>query len=276
MKQTRGPMSRWLFCGTVVVLLGWLAVCPTSMEAQSPGNNAVYNSSTTLTGSPAYIDASVFFDSDICKTINDVLTGATGFTFPATGAIVDARGILPNMLSGSQPCGVDPFSGFTSGVPATVLLPASTIALSSPITSGWTLPSNVRLVGDGPDTTIIRDTVGVGNILIMGSLFSCPNVFTGISIENLTVDGDTHGANGIVNDCAQDNSYVANVWLLNIGATNPSQGTPTTGLTIAAPNSGPYSNIYFLASEQCTLSSTKCDNVGTDGKCEIARNSVES
>jgi hypothetical protein len=105
----------------------------------------------------------------------------------------------------------------------------------------------------------------------MGTYSLCPSTgCLGVSVENLTIDGNAseqYNSNGIV-DIAQDGSYVSNVRLENIGATSVTQTALTTGLTIAGSNSGPYSDIYFTASQQCQEERTnaKCPT-GTGSYC---------
>jgi hypothetical protein len=68
----------------------------------------------------------------------------------------------------------------------------------------------------------------------VGSVYTC----TGISVENLTLDGKGQSVNGITNAYSQDGSYVNHVRLYQILG---------TGLSVSgnASNSGPYSNITF-------------------------------
>jgi hypothetical protein len=215
-----------MFAVAIVVLLSsWPAF------AQNPGDNAVYKSSTALTGSPAFIDANALANGDICNTINVILTGSS---FPSTGAVIDARGFLPSGtmgVKGSQPCMSDPFLGVTK--PSTVLLPASTLLLST----AWVLPNNTRIVGEGENTALQNAGV-TGDMIDMGSAAICTSPCSGISVEHLKVDGQSFAVSGIVNNFAQESSYVNDVNLVNILTTGISVGPGANG-------SGPYSNVYY-------------------------------
>jgi hypothetical protein len=222
------------FTFAVSIVLGLVMPFARPALAQNPGNNAVYNS-TTLAGSPAFIDATVLVKGDICGTINSILTGSTG-------AVVDARGFLPPTVHGSQPCGSNPFSGVSN--PSTVLLPASTILLSTP----WILPSNTRIIGEGENTVLRACTNSMcvsqfsGDMIDMGSSSCSP--CSGIVVEHVTLDGQSLSVNGIVNSYAQESSYVNDVAMLNV---------LSTGLSVVGPGangSGPYSNI----NSTCSLS----------------------
>jgi len=69
---------------------------------------------------------------------------------------------------------------------------------------------------------------------------TCPSsVCTGTSVENLTLDGLAQSVDGIINQYAQNNSYVDHVRIYQI------LGTGLNISTTGANNSGPYSNILF-------------------------------
>jgi hypothetical protein len=271
MKRSSVFITQWSFFELLVLLLAVLLMSsPLVSVAQSQGNNAVWASSTSLAGSPAFIDASTFYTGstgpDICQVINGILNSATGYgTYPATGAVIDARGILtlPNGMSGggSQPCSINPFqssggSGTLVSVPSTVLLPASTLLVS--VT--WVLPSNTKIVGEGQYTTLKAHSFTSGDIVDMcGSSGPC----TGVSIEHLNVSGPvctmtptSNSLNGIVNNYAQGGSYVNDVGTCDIGLTS-------LKITSNASNSGPYSN---LSLNVANTSSTSCSG-GLGGSC---------
>jgi hypothetical protein len=201
------------------------------------GDNAVY-SSTGLAASSAFIDASAFgHGSDICATINGILTGSL-YNYPAIGAVIDARSFMPSTsYHGPQPCGSDPFFGVTK--PSTVLLPASTIMLQVP----WILPNNTRIIGEGGNTLLRACSTGgqspcasnlSGDMIDMGSSSCAP--CSGISVEHLSMDGQGMFVNGIVNNYAQESSYVNDVAIANIMLTS-------LYIQSGAADSGPYSNI---------------------------------
>jgi len=240
MNKVRRSAPRRLFCEVLVVLLSWLAVSPRVTQAQTTGNNAVFGSSGP-TGSAAWIDASVWYTGttgpDLCLVIRDILTSATGFpTYPATGAVIDARGIIL-ASSGTQTCNDQPWAPpAPSGgwPPATILLPAANINIK--VT--WALPSNTRIVGEGRTTDLFNE-IASGDMIDMGS--SGCTAASNISIENLKLTGQKDQINGIVNNCAQDGSYVNHVNLYEIGLTGLTIGANATG-------SGPYSDIDYVGS----------------------------
>lgn len=235
----------------LVALLACSLASPTPAQAQSAGQNTIYNASGT-TGSWAFVDASVFnTSSDICFRIHAAL-GA----IPAgsVGAVIDARGISTNLTC---PSGKTPWVYTTTiTTPATILLPAQTILINT----GWTLPTGTRIVGEGGGannasegvTTIQACKSGMtgcsaaltGAIVAMGSASTtfCPaNVCNGISVENMWLDGQGQNVVGISNSYSSESSYVKHVTLSQIVG---------TGLTVTAPsgagtpqNSGPYEDI---------------------------------
>src|SRR5258708_4969850 len=140
-------------------------------QTATAGNTGVYNQSTTsapVSFSPAYIDASAisYYENslgqavDFCKTINNILTSASGYpTYPAQGAVIDARGILniPVLQSNGKyvtsplQCGSNPFASLTAPTRATILLPGATISAKVP----WVIPSETKIVGEGRNATTI-------------------------------------------------------------------------------------------------------------------------
>src|ERR1700722_12221510 len=217
-----------------------LAVSSATLVAQSQGNNVICKTSTGCTtgASSAFIDASAFTadGSDFCSIINYIYTH-TPAIIPATGAVIDARGLnggntIMNCTTGSSWTSVS----IPSAPPATLLLPPATIQIGVP----WVLPNNPRLVGEGKVTTIIQPTYTPGDVIDMGSS-ACPTGgCLGISIEHLDVGfpGNNYTGsntnNGIVNANAQNNSYIDDISIANLGG---------TGLLVSAANSGPYTNI---------------------------------
>jgi hypothetical protein len=232
--------------GIAIVLIG-LSVAPTYGIGQTH-DNAVWQSSTAFTGSPAFIDASTF-TGDICGQINLALQA-----LPAAGGVVDARGIV-NPTGGAETaaCAGDPFNSIS--VPSTVLLPASTI----PIEMKWTLPASTRLIGEGRFTIVQACVSGVnhcsstfavgGDMIDMGS-----SSITGSSIEHLKLDGNGLLVNGIVNNNCGDSCYVTDVNFSGFG--KATGGGPTTALTIgaAAAGSGPYTNLNYGTNGVCSSS----------------------
>jgi hypothetical protein len=152
---------------TLAIIIAALFACflmsSARSDAQSAGNNAVYNSSGTCTSSScgfsgAFIDASVFglSTSNICKVLNGILSSAS---YPAGGAVIDARG-LP-ATGTNMTCSTSPWAGITNPPPSTILLPATGSGASANpivISNTWILPSSTHLIGegDGPFGTTIQ------------------------------------------------------------------------------------------------------------------------
>jgi hypothetical protein len=249
MRCATGLTSTRVFLGIVAVLVCWLSTFANYAEAQgSQGQNAVCTSSSgcsTTIGTSAFIDASMFANSppqrNICAVLNFILSSTT---YPASGAVIDARGIPGVTPPVSMTCTASPWAGITSPPPSTVLLPAGTIAIQV----GWVLPSNTHLFGQGDNIasgTVIQactpstcpSSISAPPMIQFGSstcsAISCP----GESVEKLILDGQEQQSGGgyiggIVNQYSQA-SYVDHVSLYQILG---------TGLSILgrASNSGPY------------------------------------
>ena len=175
-------------------------------------------------------------------------------------------------------CTISPWgsgSGYLN-VPSTILLPATGGATPTPIiipnSSPWILPSNTHLIGEGdgipvyssgslvstPGTTIQAKSGFSGTMIQFGSASVCPSgVCTGISVENLTLDGQGplgQTVSGIANAYSQDGSYVDHVSLYQILG---------TGLAVSGnpSKSGPYSNITFDTDGSSGLPATVCASI---------------
>jgi hypothetical protein len=288
MRSTARLSSGGMSLGIVGVLVCGLSAFSIFANAQSgsQGQNAIYDGNNNIVGSSAFIDASMFATSpprprDFCKVLNWVLTHG----YPATGAVVDARGL--NSANTSMTCSISPWGSGSSSVtlPSTILLPATGGTTPTPIviSTTWVLPSNTHLIGEGdgipssgftPGTTIQAGTGFSGSMIqfgtapppssplvcpLVGSVYTC----TGISVENLTLDGQGQSINGISNTYSQDGSYVNHVSLYQIR---------DVGLVIQggaqgnASNSGPYSNIIFDLGGNSGTSQTVCASInGTTG-----------
>jgi hypothetical protein len=274
MKSPTRIAPKWLTCAIGVILGICLSEFPLLSNAQT-GNNAVYNSSGTCTSSScgssgAFIDATVFISkaTDFCGVLNYMLTPSNG-VIPPKGAVIDARGL--NSVITSMTCTVSPWAGIANPIPpSTILLPATgsgTSATPIIISNAWVLPSNTHLigVGDGVSGTTIQAASGTSlpTMIQFGSSSTtiCPSgVCTGISVENLTLDGQAQAVDGIINQNAQTNSYVDHVRIYQI------LGTGLNISTTGANNSGPYSNILFDTGGYSGASSTVCASInGTTG-----------
>lgn len=252
-----------------LALAAWLSVFPTRAEAQT-GDNGVYNYlGTTVVNSPAFIDAKVFTtkppSNDLCSVLNYMLTPSHGIVL-SYGAVIDARGLPAAGTSmtcpSSQP---SPWSGIINPPPSTILLPATTGSNPIVIPLTWSLPPNTHLIGEGDSilptgltlgtTLVAQSSFTAGTPMISFGLSSlCTSGCTGISVENLTLNGQGQYINGIANGLSQDSSYVDHVSLYRILG---------TGLSVSgnANNSGPYSNITFNLGSDSGTSSTICASI---------------
>jgi hypothetical protein len=262
MKRKKGSTTGRLSLGFFgVVFLAGVALLPTCADAQSQGNNAVYhyvsitNKGQCCKGSSAFIDASVFVSkaTTFCGVLNYVLANINQPPTYPNGAVIDARGL--NSGNTIMTCTASPWgsgSGYLN-VPSTILLPATGGATPTPIQipSTWILPVDTRLIGEGDNISSGTTIQAIGpNFITATPMISfglsslCTASCSGISVENLTLDGQGQAIDGIHNDWSQDISYVNHVSLYQI------QGT---GLSVSgnASNSGPYSNITFDTSTVC-------------------------
>jgi hypothetical protein len=262
MRIAKKSGSRWLLVGTSLVLLAWSLASPIGVRAQQ-GDNAVWGPSTP-TASAAFIDASALFNTDICVTINDILTSAT-YPYPSDGAVIDARGISPPPGQNYLSCSMNPFAEGQNPVPSVVLLPAATIDISY----AWVLPSDTRIVGEGPNLTILEaPTSGfTGASMIQMGSDSCPaSACVGVGIEHLGLNAQSNAITGILNRNSEELSYVNNVALTQMGGTGLDiEGTSNNGTPNVAVNSGPYSNIFFSGSGTCVKINGTYDTRGIRG-----------
>jgi hypothetical protein len=257
---------------------------PTQMPAQV-GYNAVCNATSPPTGltcsqyvssSSGVFDASTFTGSTICQKIYNTLTSSH---YPATGAVVDARGITSGLT-----CSTTNETPWTSGssavaVPSVILLPAGLITIST----GWILPDRTRIFGQGerpnpnamsgPGTQILAAAGFSGTMISMGGASAYPNdlsvypcgvasgICFGVSIADLMLNGNPTSNTsvvGIANTSSQELSYIDHINLY---------GFVETGLsitTVQAQNSGPYSNIVCNPTSSFT-SGTVCIDINGVG-----------
>jgi hypothetical protein len=274
MDGTRTSASGWMLSTMLTILASWLLAAAIPANAQgTKGQNAVYSApGTCCKGSSSFIDASMFATTppppiDFCKVLNWVLTHG----YPATGAVIDARGL--SSTNTSMTCMASPWAGITNPPPSTILLPATGGSTPTPIIipSTWALPNNTRLIGEGDGITSTGFTLGttiqaVANSFSGSSMIQfgasagvClpPNavsVCSGISVEKLTLDGQGQAINGITNQLAGVQSYVDHVSLYRILGTGLS-------VSLGANDSGPYSNIAFDLGSVSGASSTVCASI---------------
>jgi len=263
MLKARELRNYYGLCVSFVLLLSWSLASPQAAEAQSTGNNAVYNGGSVV-GSSAFIDALAFANgptgNDICAVLYNIISPST---YPSSGAVIDARGFTannaPSDSNGNLTCAYSPWtSGSNSTLhPATILLPLTQIAISN----SWIMPNGSRIVGKAPgappEAALQASSSGFsgGAMIQMGT--SCPsNGCTGISVEHLTLDANGVarsngvGIDGIDNFSAGEQSYVNDIYIKNVANAG-------VGINIGAPNSGPYSNIRVTVS---TCTASQCPN----------------
>jgi hypothetical protein len=227
MKNARSFAVGWMSFAAVIVLIGWFSGSPVPAAAQSAGQNGAYDSSGNCSpcqGSPSFVDASVFYNKpsskDFCSVLNWVLNPSNG-VLSSTSAVIDARG-LPGSYGTSMTCTVSPWAGISQPPAATILLPAGKIV----IPGGWVLPANTRLIGVGngdvanssgatySGTTIQAcksGQTGCGPSLTGTMISMCSSACSGVSIENLSLDGQgLTSINGIANGYATS-GYVKNI-----------------------------------------------------------------
>jgi len=236
-----------LFLGTLAAGLIVFCLTPGLVQAQvgsgSKGNNAVYgNTGTQIIASTAFVDASAYDTSgtdDFCLKLQKALASIT-----KGGTVIDARGITTN-LTCSSTTPINPWAGVSQ--PTTVLLPAGTITISET----WLLPSQSHVFGEGAGQTTVKAASGFATPMIQmgGSGGPCGsgNICFGIQVGHLTLDGGGQQIDGIDNSYSQEQSFVDDVVL---------QGLEGNGLSIGsgAGHSGPYTNIVFDCSTECSSS----------------------
>jgi hypothetical protein len=290
MSILRVPISNRLWLGTLVLALGYF-MTGAYVQAQCPntvGYNVVWGTCSGSTqGSFAMVDAKQFSPGDICQRIQ--ASFAQTYTLPNSnspdinyGIVVDARGINPGQ---TQSCSVNPWALQSPPPPKVYEMPPSSVVL---LPSGiiqtsatWTMPGFSRIIGEGPGATILQAASGfAGDLIDMGDasnynnnigsyncssngnaqIVDCP----GIAIEHLGLDGQSQANNGIVNNSAQELSYVEDVAFSNMKGTALSLlGIINSNPHGTSNNSGPYSNLSMSNVGTCV--SINGTAVGTRG-----------
>jgi hypothetical protein len=243
----RPPTYSRLIATVAALLLGYTLTPTLYVFGQTPttGNKVVYSSSSAITGSSAFVDATAFQfgRTDICQIINAALQTLP----PTTGGVVDARGIqnagnplscAANTTPWLQPNGTGGYTFTTT--PADILLPMANICIVTP----WIIPSQTRVFGVGMDASQNQTTISAyytpnptscsfttnfsdGNVptgdgptmVYMGyngtpsgsppypsPPCGTPNVCTGIAVASLELNGQGPGSTYAVNGIANYNS----------------------------------------------------------------------
>jgi hypothetical protein len=256
--------ASWVPLTTLFVLLGLLTMSPIRAQAQL-GSNAVCGSSppSGVTCPSSTIDASAFAGTgggtDVCAKINAVLTSSS---YPASGAVVDARGIA---VGSANTCSMNPFASVTKN--SVVLLPPGVTWLCTTCT--WVIPNQSRIVGEGhSQTTIYAGTSGFSGSDSNHAMIEMCNtgLCYGVGIADLTVNGNGQMAGttpiiGILNQNSQELSFVDHVTISNVTGTGLFLGDSGAG-SGNARNSGPYSNLWINSGSSAT-SATSCIEIQT-------------
>jgi hypothetical protein len=296
MRIARNFVVRWMFCAAIAVLLVAMSVAPSRTEAQSAGNKAVYNSSSTCcSASSAYIDASaVTQGTDLCNTLYLILTGngTNGYAaYPNGGAVIDARGISGLALNCTSGSPWVQGTNLNSSV-ATILLPAGTVTISKT----WIIPEFSRVIGEGPGVTTLATAStfsssidSVNAMVELGSTYTSTSCTSGtycfcgggttrpadcvsVGVRDLTLDASNYTGGsliiGVENEASQELSFVDHVEFNDAPSSAQSNGmlglkvyTDTAGGSlISANNSGPYSNLIFTAGSNAGVG-TQCASI---------------
>jgi hypothetical protein len=239
----------------ILAVVTVVAVLCDVANAQHQGNSAYYSTQYTQNGSGIYVDASQFTSGDFCARIAAAINSIGG---APNGATVDARGIN---AGGTNGCHNSPWNGVSASYSIVLLLPAGTINISST----WVIPNSTRVVGEGSGVTTIKDAVGLNPMLSMGSSACSPCM--GVSVEELTINGNNVAIQGILNQYSQEHSYVRNVTITNVQGTGlVVQANSTTNPVGSSGNSGPYENLYITAGGDNNSTTNECAEFGGTGK----------
>ncbi len=269
-------------CILVLLALSLAVIVVARADSQSSsttqkGLSTVWTSTSTSTppaSTEAYIDVLPWVatsNNDVCAAIYSALTsGAASVLAPATsqnGLVIDARSFPQPLSRNSINCNQNPFPAvMPPGV--SILLPFGIIQLSQTLV----LPQYVRIMGfEGewgstvlfPSSNFVPSDPNNALIEMGGTRQTCGNpngtgVYDcqGIVIEHLSLGESSSTLNGIVNNTAEELSYVNDVYF-NGFVVGLSVGVTTSGGQIVANanNSGPYTNI------ECVGSSVACISV---------------
>jgi hypothetical protein len=215
--NTAKPAASWSFLAAMFVL-GSLFITPARLPAQTintaaKGNNAVWASTSAISGSAAFIDASVWGSTslpDYCATLGSALSAIPS----GSAAVIDARGL--NSTNTSMSCASSPWNGITTPLPSTILLGPGNIIISAT----WVLPNQTQIMGAGRTNTTIEvaNSFSPSVMIQMGSSALCPSGgCTGVGVSDLRINGQEPNSTsptsliGIQNENSQTGSYVSHV-----------------------------------------------------------------
>ena len=209
------------------------------------GQGAIWQNSTTLTGSPGVLYADQYSGADACAKINAAL-----LALPSTGGTVDARN-----FQGNQPCASNIYATLPNKANR-LLLGGATFQMSVP----WVMPVRSRIEGiNGGNLTkgtLLQATASFPTnsaLLVMGNTTTA---VMGVTLQDLAIDcNSTSGSIGIQNLWAEEESTVDRITIYNC---------LDTGLevrTSGAQNGGPYRDLYVIPGSS-QLSTTTCARIG--------------
>jgi|HubBroStandDraft_6_1064221.scaffolds.fasta_scaffold09469_3 hypothetical protein len=231
--------SRWIPFAFALAFLALTVMLPNPAAAQTLGDNIVQGATGTLDSS-SFLDASAFTGSDLCARIYAALKQ----TYPTSPRVVDARGLNSGNTTMTCASGSTPWlqSGVSISPPSIILLPAGTITINTT----WTIPSQTQVFGNGPrNTTILANTGFSGDMIDF-----CSSLCFAVGVSDLMLNGNEQSINGIVNNFAEEQTYVNNVSIHEVDE---------TGIYIGAGggNSGPYTNLS-ITSVSSGVAATAC------------------
>jgi hypothetical protein len=234
-----------LFCATLIIFVAWYSAFVTAVEAQT-GYNAIFSGGVVVPSS-SFIDATAFPGSDICARLFNAISYSG---YPTAGRVVDGRGLNSGNTSMTCLRGSTPWSQTSGNTtnPATILLPAGNIVINSV----WVIPSQTSVIGEGRGRTTVT---AASNFLDADMIDFCASSCFGVGLAGMIIDGGGQNINGVVNNFAQEQTYVNEVSI---------HGLEVTGLSIGsgASNSGPYSNLSITAGGSGTCPPTNPSTTG--------------
>lgn len=179
-----------------------------------------------------------FAGADACAKIVAAIAD-----LPATGGTVDARG-----LGGAQSCAVNPFTGAT--VPITLLVGKATITS----VLGWTVPSNVHVIGLGADKSVLLFQGASAGMTAALSVAAQSNIeIAGLTISSTATNGADRGISGY--DATTATSYI-NIHDCKFTGIGQAGTAPSGEIFFANANDITIRNNEFTANGPAVLSSS--------------------
>jgi hypothetical protein len=229
MTSARKVTAGTLFFTTVIIFVAWYSASPAWMQGQT-GYNAVFSGGNAVPSS-SFIDATTFLGSDVCQRLFNAINYSG---YPTAGRVVDGRGLNAGNTTMTCAKNSTPWVQGTNSTanPANILLPAGTITINT----GWVIPSQTSVIGEGRGRTTLAAASGFSGDMID----FCANSCFAVGLYGMILEGGGQNINGVVNNFAQEQTYVDEVSI---------HGIEGAGLSIGSGgvNSGPYSNLSITA-----------------------------